>query len=92
MTARVVKTSGDGFHAVLARPAERLGAQSRKRAMAHEPEESGVQLRVRMGVHTGASEERDGELRYGGESCRCWVMAVAPAVRCWRHVRCTARG
>ena len=50
---RVVKTTGDGFHGVFARPDEALGAAvEAQRAIAGEAGEGGVRLLVRMGVHT----------------------------------------
>src|SRR5689334_11990412 len=58
----VVKTMGDAFHAVFARApdavAAALGAQRRLQA---EPWGDVGPIRVRMAVHTGAAEERDGD-------------------------------
>jgi len=60
---RVVKSTGDGIHAVFASPLEALGAcLDAQRALARErwPESTGV-LGVRMGVHAGEAELRDGD-------------------------------
>ena len=57
----VFSTAGDAFSAAFAAPshaaAAALGAQ---RALASEPWPAGVTIRVRMGLHTGTAEERDG--------------------------------
>ena len=60
---RVVKDTGDGVMAVFASPSEAIaGAFEAQRAMAAFawPAETG-QLKVRMGVHSGESHERDGD-------------------------------
>jgi predicted ATPase/class 3 adenylate cyclase len=60
---RVVKDTGDGVMAVFASPIEAIaGAFDAQRAIAAFawPAETG-QLKVRMGVHTGESHERDGD-------------------------------
>src|SRR3954454_7155016 len=58
----VVKTMGDAFHAAFARApdavASAIDAQRRLRA---EPWDEVAPLRVRMALHTGAAEERDGD-------------------------------
>ena len=75
---RVVKTTGDGFHAVFGRPDDALGAAvEAQRAIAGEAREAGVQLLVRMGVHTGASEERDGDYYGTAVNRAARLMAVA---------------
>lgn len=76
---RVVKTTGDGFHAVFETASEGLAAAlAGQRALLEEPwpEETGPLL-VRMGLHTGESRERDGDY-YGSEVNRAArVMGVA---------------
>ncbi len=65
---RVVKTTGDGFHAVFSAASEGLAAAlTGQLAMVEEPwpKETGP-LRVRMGLHTGESRQRDGD--YYGSS------------------------
>src|SRR6476620_2089809 len=58
----VVKTMGDAFHAAFSRApdalAAALGAQRRLQA---EPWGEIGPIRVRMAMHTGAAEERDGD-------------------------------
>jgi predicted ATPase/class 3 adenylate cyclase len=58
----VVKTIGDAFHAAFARPAEALAAalEAQRRLQAEPWDDIGT-LRVRMGLHTGTAEERDGD-------------------------------
>jgi len=58
----VFATGGDGFCAVFTRAANAVvAAVSAQREMAAEPWPEDVQLRVRMGVHTGEVQERDGD-------------------------------
>ncbi len=75
----VVKTTGDGFHAVFETASDGIAAAlAGLQAILGEawPAETG-QLRVRMGLHTGASQERDGDF-YGPEVNRAArVMGVA---------------
>ena len=76
---RVVKSTGDGVHAVFASAHEALEAcLDAQRALAHErwPENTGP-LRVRIGVHAGEAEYRDGDY-YGTTLNRAArLMAVA---------------
>ena len=58
----VVKTMGDAFHAAFARAHDALAAAlDAQRRLAAEPWGEVGPLRVRMALHTGASEERDGD-------------------------------
>jgi len=60
---RVVKTAGDGFHAVFSTATEALEAalEAQRALLSEEWAETGP-LRVRMALHTGAAtEERDGD-------------------------------
>ena len=58
----VFATGGDGVAAVFGRAAEAVGAAiSGQREMRCEPWPEGVELRVRMGLHTGEAEERGGD-------------------------------
>ena len=58
----VVKTMGDGFHAVFANPGDAIDAAvAAQRALQAEPWGDVGPLRVRMGVHTGSAEQRDGD-------------------------------
>jgi predicted ATPase/class 3 adenylate cyclase len=57
----VVKTFGDGFYAVFATATDTLaGALAAQRALQAEVWGEAV-IKVRMGLHTGAAEERDGD-------------------------------
>jgi predicted ATPase/class 3 adenylate cyclase len=65
---RVVKTTGDGFHAAFESPADGVAAAligQQKLASEHWPSTTGS-FKVRMGLHTGESQERDGDY-YGLE-------------------------
>src|SRR5262245_51216143 len=58
----VVKPTGDGLHAAFARAPDALGAAlAAQRALAAEEWDLPTALRARMGLHTGAAEERDGD-------------------------------
>lgn len=65
---RVIKTMGDGFHAVFETPSDGVAAAlAGQQAIIAEPwPEATVPLKVRMGLHTGESQERDGDY-YGAE-------------------------
>jgi len=65
---QVVKTTGDGFHAIFGSPTDGIAAAlAGQQAIVAEnwPEKIG-QPRVRMGLHTGESQSRDGDY-YGPE-------------------------
>ena len=65
---QVVKTTGDGFHAIFGSPTDGIAAAlAGQQAIIAEnwPEKIG-QPRVRMGLHTGESQSRDGDY-YGPE-------------------------
>jgi predicted ATPase/class 3 adenylate cyclase/DNA-binding NarL/FixJ family response regulator len=58
----VVKTAGDGLHAVFARPINALEATiAAQRALQDESWSTASTLRVRMALHTGVAEVRDGD-------------------------------
>jgi predicted ATPase/class 3 adenylate cyclase len=59
---RVVKTAGDGVHAVFSTATDALEAalEAQRALLSEEWAETGP-LRVRMALHTGATEERDGD-------------------------------
>ena len=77
-SGRVVKTTGDGFHAVFESPADGVAAAlAGQQALAREawPDAAGS-LRVRMGLHTGESQQREGDY-YGAEVNRAArVMSI----------------
>jgi predicted ATPase/class 3 adenylate cyclase len=57
---REVHTEGDGFFVAFARASDAIAAAvSAQRALASQRWPDGVQVRVRMGVHTGEAEIRD---------------------------------
>jgi predicted ATPase/class 3 adenylate cyclase len=57
----VFSTGGDGFAAAFARAGEALDAAvSAQKALASEPWPEDARLKVRMGLHTGEAEEREG--------------------------------
>ena len=59
---RVVKSTGDGLHAVFGSAEDALAAATAGQvALATERFEETGPLRVRMGIHTGTAEFRDGD-------------------------------
>src|SRR6202011_3054552 len=74
----VVKTTGDGLHAVFVTTRDALDAAlAAQRALAAEEWGATGPLRVRMGLHTGDAEARDGDY-YGPSTNRAArVMAAA---------------
>jgi predicted ATPase/class 3 adenylate cyclase len=75
---RVVKTTGDGVHAVFRSPRDGVrAALDGQLAIAGAGWPQGIDLRVRMGVHAGEAAERDGDW-FGTEVNRAArVMSVA---------------
>lgn len=74
----VVKTTGDGFHAVFTTAHDAIGAAAAaQRVLTSEQWAETGALKVRMGVHTGTAELRDGDY-YGSSVNRATrIMAVA---------------
>ena len=76
----VVKTTGDGVHAVFATAMDAINASIAAQNMLQTSDAlkaSEVSLRVRMGMHTGEAELRDGDY-YGGTLNRAArIMGVA---------------
>jgi predicted ATPase/class 3 adenylate cyclase len=75
---RVVKSTGDGVHAVFVTAARALyAAIDAQRALGSEPWGALGELRVRMGIHSGAAEWHDGD--YPGQTVNkaARVMSVA---------------
>src|SRR5438552_3783843 len=59
---RVVKSTGDGLHAAFERASDALGAAlDAQRALVAEAWDLPRPLRARMGLHTGADEQREGD-------------------------------
>ena len=74
----VVKTTGDGFHAVFANAQHALGAARDAQVRLHEePWGSTGELRVRMGLHTCEVEMRDGDYYGGAVNRAARLMSVA---------------
>jgi class 3 adenylate cyclase len=58
----VVKSTGDGMHAVFARATDAVhGALAAQRALQAEPWDATGPLRVRIALHTGVAEQRAGD-------------------------------
>src|SRR5208282_4172555 len=58
----VVKTTGDGFHAAFANVSDALeAAVAGQKALLAEPWPEAAAIRVRMALHSGAAELRDGD-------------------------------
>jgi predicted ATPase/class 3 adenylate cyclase len=74
----VVKTTGDGFHAVFATAHDALAAAlAAQAALADAPWDETGPLVVRMGLHTGETQERDGDYFGTAVNRAARVMAVA---------------
>jgi predicted ATPase len=75
---RVVKTTGDGVHAVFASARDALrAAADAQRAIATEQWERTGALRIRVGVHTGEAEPRDGDYYGPAVNRAARLMAAA---------------
>jgi hypothetical protein len=74
----VFATGGDGFGAAFSRAGEAVAAAlAAQRGLADQQWPEGISLRVRMGLHTGEADERDGDY-FGAEVNRAArLMAVA---------------
>jgi class 3 adenylate cyclase/TolB-like protein/Flp pilus assembly protein TadD len=57
----VVKTMGDGFHAAFGNPLDAIEAAAAAQKELHDEPWQEAEIRVRMAVHTGAAELRDGD-------------------------------
>jgi len=67
-SGQIIKTTGDGIHAVFSTAIDSVNAAldaQRKFQISEVSETSEVLIRVRMGLHTGEAELRDGDY-YGG--------------------------
>ncbi len=65
----VVKPTGDGFHAVFETAQDALTAALAAQQALHEEDWGDTLIRVRMGLHTGAAQERAGDY-FGTETNR----------------------
>jgi predicted ATPase/class 3 adenylate cyclase len=75
---RVVKTTGDGAHAVFATATDAIAAAvSAQRAVAAEPWPDRASLVVRMGIHSGRAELRDGDYYGTAVNKAARLMSVA---------------
>lgn len=75
---RVVKTTGDGIHAVFEDAADAVAAALQLQLALEERDPAqGLQLRVRCGLHLGATQRRDGDY-YGSDVNRAArIMSIA---------------
>jgi predicted ATPase/class 3 adenylate cyclase len=75
---RVVKGTGDGVHAVFATADSAVGAAiAAQAALGAEDWSVSEPLRVRMGVHTGVAELREGDYYGGAVNRAARLMAIA---------------
>jgi len=73
----VFSTGGDGFGVAFARTADAVAAAAdAQAALGVEPWPGGAQIRVRMGLHTGEAEERDGDYFGAAVNRTARLMAV----------------
>ena len=74
----VVKTTGDGFHAVFANPSDAVDATiGAQLALAGESWADTGALRVRMGIHSGQAELREGDYYGTAVNRAARLMSVA---------------
>ena len=74
----VFSAAGDGLGAAFARSIDALSAAvDAQRALTAEPWPQGAALRVRMGVHSGETEERDGNYFGSAVNRAARIMAAA---------------
>jgi class 3 adenylate cyclase len=74
----VFSTGGDGMAAVFSRAADALAAAAdAQAALRSEAWPTGTELRVRMGLHTGEADERDGDYFGAAVNRAARLMSVA---------------
>jgi predicted ATPase/class 3 adenylate cyclase len=74
----VVKSTGDGVHAVFATAHDSVAAAvAAQRALTEESWDNAVRLRVRMGVHSGEAELRDGDYYGSATNSAARLMSAA---------------
>jgi predicted ATPase/class 3 adenylate cyclase len=73
----VVKTTGDGVHAVFATAHDAVDAALEAQCALSEEEWGTTRLRVRMGIHTGEAELRGGDYYGGALNRAARLMSVA---------------
>ena len=74
----IVKTTGDGFHAVFATAHDAVtAAVAAQRALLADDWNIAETVRVRMGIHTGEAEVRDGDYSGGAVNRAERLMSVA---------------
>jgi hypothetical protein len=84
----VFATSGDGFAAAFARPPDAIAAaEAAQAALGTEVWPEGAVLRVRMGLHTGVVDERDGNYLGPAVNRAARIMAAGHAGRCSSRTR-----
>jgi predicted ATPase/class 3 adenylate cyclase len=80
---QIVKTTGDGVHAVFASALDGIAAAvEAQRALQSRPWQETVTLRVRMALHTGESELREGDYYGTAVNRAARLMAVAAGGQC----------
>ena len=81
----IVKTTGDGLHAVFDLPGDALkAALDSQRVLLSQPWDSTGPLRVRMGIHTGPAQLREGDY-YGpgvNRAARVMLYSSKASVTC----------
>ncbi len=75
---RVIKTTGDGLHAVFDTPSAAVAAVVEgQQALLREPWPPAIPVRVRMGLHTGEAEAREGDYFGSSVNRAARLMALA---------------
>jgi predicted ATPase/class 3 adenylate cyclase len=74
----IVKTTGDGAHAAFGDAVAAIAAAvDAQRALSAEPWPEATELRVRIGIHTGPAEQRDGDYYGTAVNRAARLMSVA---------------
>jgi predicted ATPase/class 3 adenylate cyclase len=74
----IVKTTGDGAHAAFGDAVDAIAAAvDAQRALTVEPWPEATELRVRIGIHTGPAEQRDGDYYGTAVNRAARLMSVA---------------
>jgi hypothetical protein len=89
---RVVKTTGDGIHAVFDNAPDALAATvALQQALADPATTNGVSLRVRCGLHAGLVERRDNDYLVAQLIVRRGSWARRTETKCYCHRRLSMR-
>jgi predicted ATPase/class 3 adenylate cyclase len=73
---RIIKTTGDGFHVVFATATDAVQAAIHAQQAIQKDSWDDVAIKVRMGIHTGEAELRDGDYFGGTLNLAARIMSI----------------